>query len=56
MKLWRSSMAEKLTKKQLKNIRKFREDNPKEEKNHQRRTRLIKETPWWIPMDRNNGK
>ena len=48
-------MAEKLSKKQLKNIKKYREENPKE-LNHRRRTRLIKETPWWIPMDRNSGK
>ena len=44
-----------ITKKQITNIKKHRKENPKEE-NHKRRTRLIKETPWWIPMDRNRGK
>ena len=48
-------MAEKLTRKQLENIKKFREENPKEA-NHKRRSRIIKETPWWIPIDRHNRK
>jgi ribosomal protein S15P/S13E len=44
-----------ITKKQIANIKKHRKEHPKEE-NHKRRTRLIKETPWWIPMDRTRGK
>ena len=45
-------MEEKLTKKQLENIKKYRKKNPKET-THKRRSRIIKETAWWIPIDRN---
>jgi|TARA_R100000482_G_C5114207_1_gene142202 hypothetical protein len=41
-------MEEKLTKKQLENIRKYREKNPKEP-NHVRRSKIVKKLPWWIP-------
>ena len=44
-------MEKKLTKKQLKNIKKFRDDNPIKETTHQRRSKLIKEQAWWIPRD-----
>ena len=43
-------MEKKLTKKQLKNINKFRQDNPKET-THKRRARIYKEQPWWITRD-----
>ena len=45
-------MEKKLSKKQLKNIKKFRKENPKKETTHKRRARIIKETAWWIPIDR----
>ena len=44
-------MEKKLTKKQLKNIKKFREENPKQETTHKRRARIVKEQPWWISRD-----
>ena len=44
-------MEKKLTKKQIKNIRKFREDNPKRETTHQRRAKIKKNKAWWIPID-----
>ena len=40
-------MEKKLTKKQLKNIKRFREDNPKET-THQRRAKIKKNQAWWI--------
>ena len=43
-------MEKKLTKKQLKNIKKFREENPKET-THQRRARVQKKQAWWITRD-----
>jgi len=41
-------MVEKLTKKQLSKIVKFRKNNPKKETSHKRRSRFLKERPWWI--------
>ena len=43
-------MEKKLTDKQLKNIKKYREKNVKET-THKRRTRILKNNPWWIPRD-----
>tara|TARA_R100000278_G_scaffold123151_1_gene111557 strand:+ start:4385 stop:4516 length:132 start_codon:yes stop_codon:yes gene_type:complete len=43
-------MAEKLTKKQLRAIKDYREKNPKEP-NHVRRAKIVKKLPWWIPRD-----
>ena len=44
-------MEEKLSKKQIKKIREYREKNPKKETTHQRRARIIKEQAWWITRD-----
>ena len=44
-------MEKKLNKKQLESIKKYRKDNPKESA-HKRRARIMKETAWWIPIDR----
>ena len=35
----------------LNNIKKYREDNPKKETTHQRRAKIKKDRPWWIPID-----
>tara|TARA_Y100000361_G_C10940572_1_gene228550 strand:+ start:92 stop:223 length:132 start_codon:yes stop_codon:yes gene_type:complete len=43
-------MVEKLTKKQLKAIKKYRKDNPKET-THERRAKILKNKPWWLPRD-----
>tara|TARA_R100000008_G_C3480231_1_gene113482 strand:+ start:222 stop:356 length:135 start_codon:yes stop_codon:yes gene_type:complete len=44
-------MEKKLSKKQLERIIDFRKKNPKKETTHQRRARIKKENPWWIPND-----
>ncbi len=44
-------MEEKLTKKQLKAIIKHRKDNPKKETSHERREKIKKNKPWWIPFN-----
>ena len=43
-------MEKKLTDKQLKNIKKYRKQNPKEA-NHVRRAKILKNVPLWIPRD-----
>lgn len=43
-------MESKLNNKQLEAIKKHREKNVKET-THKRRTRILKNNPWWIPRD-----
>ena len=44
-------MEKKLSNKQLNKIKKYRENNPKKETTHQRRSRILKDKAWWVSRD-----
>ena len=33
----------------INNVKKYRKNNPKKETTHQRRAKILKEKPWWVP-------